>query len=141
MNAHTIVRSLCSDKSPQSLRQSVEGDELGRNPFPRERLRNVVDEQRQIGRLGEIDGDLGGDVGRVAERREPEARRVLALERDQGPGERRSGARGLAARVVEDPSIMSRLPFVLAQRNSAMPAWKGPPADRVASDQRQSQLF
>ena len=27
------------------------------------------DEQRQVGRLGEIDGDLGGDVGRIAERR------------------------------------------------------------------------
>ena len=76
----------------QARRQVVERHELRGNPIPSQRAGDFVDKKRKIARLGEIDGDLGGDLGRVTERFEPAARLLFGLESDHDVGERRGRA-------------------------------------------------
>ena len=90
----------------QPRREVVEGDEFGGDSLLAQGLRDLVDEQRQVSRLGEIDGDLGGDVGGIAERFEPAARRILALEGDHRVGQRGSAfAQGRSRRPVHRVDI------------------------------------
>ena len=84
-------------KRREPSREGVERDEFGLDSSALEPSRNLLGKQAQVGRLREIDGDLGRDFWRVAVESQPPARRLLGLEDDQGgreghPGQTRGGA-------------------------------------------------